>query len=83
MLHTLKSPYDMERIFEYLKREYVTSEVVAGEFILSVTIPLEMGDRAIVERAVDMFLEWDESNLKFEVQESNTGWKIVEKPKVD
>lgn len=81
MLHTLQSPHG--RIFEYLRHEYVTSEVVAGEFILSVTIPLGMGDHATVERAVDMFLEWDESNLKFEVQESNIGWKIVEKPKVN
>ena len=79
MLHTLQSPYS--RIFEYLKYKYYTSEVVSGEFILSVTIPLEMGDHSTVKRAVDMFLEWDESSLKFEVQESNIGWKILEKPK--
>ena len=73
----------METIVQdYLKKQYVSSEVVSGEFIFEVTIPEDLIPGAKLTRAdviegIQEFLDWDDSPVAFAVSLNNGNWKAI------
>jgi hypothetical protein len=65
------------KVFEVLKKQYATSEVVSGEFIHSVILTLGFSKEDI-RRGVQLFLDWDESEATFDVEQGGLHWIIKE-----
>ena len=66
---------DKEKIFALLRAEYFHSDVVSGEFIHSAILSLGFSEED-VRGGVQLFLDWDESDETFEVQEGRLHWII-------
>lgn len=76
-LYILLQQYDAAAVdvFEILKKEYLASEVVSGEFIHSAMI-LDAFTEEQVRKGVQMFLDWDESPETFDIEQSESNWII-------
>lgn len=60
-------------VFDILRKEYLKSEVISGEFIHSVMISNTFTQEQ-VRKGVQMFLDWDESPEKFELEQGESSW---------
>lgn len=73
---------EIEYVFEYLKKEYINSDVVSGEFIHSEVIPTKLNDKELNEyhviKGIQAFLDWDDSEETFRVEyvKSENGWAV-------
>jgi len=69
-------------IQDFLKRQYVTSEVTSGEFIHTVKIPENLGKGKVtkeeVVEGVQEFLNWDESSETFDIIKFGESWYTTE-----
>lgn len=66
-----------EEIFEQLKSEYVDSDVTSGEFYSQVEISMDYTEDEVRE-GIQMFLDWDESEAEFELEEGEEFWNIID-----
>lgn len=62
-------------VFDILRKEYLKSEVISGEFIHSVMISNTFTQEQ-VRRGVQMFLDRDESEETFEIEKGDPSWII-------
>jgi hypothetical protein len=66
-----------ETVLIMLKDQYITSDVVSGEFIYSAEIP-SVFTEAEVRYGIQQFLDWDESPATFELEANEPHWIIKE-----
>ena len=66
---------EAQKVFEILKKEYARSEVVSGEFIHSTILTLGFSEE-IVRKGIQKFLDWDESEETFEIEQGRLHWII-------
>lgn len=70
--------YFVEQIIDDLKTAYTTSEVTSGEFIyLEPLMGYEEMPEFVIRKGVQEFLDWDESEEKFNLSLVNGTWLAV------
>jgi hypothetical protein len=66
-----------DEVLDLLKKQYVTSDVVSGEFIYSAQIPSMFAEDE-ARYGIQQFLDWDESPATFDLEANNPFWIIKE-----
>jgi hypothetical protein len=67
-----------EEVYQQMKHEYVKSDVTSGEFYVYVKISVAYTENE-VRKGIQRFLDWDESEAKFDLKKNKKYWKIIDK----
>lgn len=69
---------ESHEVADKLIKNYTNSDVVSGEFYSKEKISIEINE-ATVRQGIQIFLDWDESEAKFDLVKGKKYWKIIDK----
>jgi len=69
-----------KEIADQLIKNYADADVVSGEFYMheKISISISINEKT-VRQGIQMFLDWDDSDAKFDLQKGKKYWKIIDK----
>jgi len=70
--------YRATKVYDQLVRNYSGSDVVSGEFYMYEKISTDFTE-ASVREGIQAFLDWDESEAKFDLKKGKKYWIIIDK----
>jgi hypothetical protein len=70
--------YRATKVYDQLVRNYSESDVVSGEFYMYEKISTEFTE-ASAREGIQAFLDWDESEAKFDLKKGKKYWIIIDK----
>ena len=69
-----------DEVFDRLCKLYVDSDVTSGEFYHQVNdFKVDEFTEGDMREGIQTFLDWDESDAKFELKKVKKYWKIIDK----